>query len=92
MKDPEQGQFKVVRENSGYGVQLTLPIYLPFSKFFKDPWSHALGGSPLFQINLSLCPSIWNSQIILFAKFLHFSMAILEAKNSFKKYKTFLHL
>jgi len=26
IKDPEQGQFKVVRENSGYCVQCTLPI------------------------------------------------------------------
>jgi len=35
IKDPEQGQFKVVRENSGYCVQCTLLIYLTFSKFFK---------------------------------------------------------
>jgi len=26
IKDSEQGQFKVVRENSGYGVQCTFPI------------------------------------------------------------------
>jgi len=29
---------------------------------------------------LSLCPFIWNSDFILFAKFLLFLMAILEAK------------
>ena len=32
IKDQEQWQFKVVRENNGY---CTIPIYLPFSKFFK---------------------------------------------------------
>ena len=31
LKDSKQGKFKVVRENSGYFVQCTLPIYLPFS-------------------------------------------------------------
>jgi len=31
IKDAKQGQFKVVRENSGYCVQCTFPIYLEFS-------------------------------------------------------------
>jgi len=35
IKDSEQGQIKVVRENNGYCVQCTFPIYLPFSKIFK---------------------------------------------------------
>jgi len=32
IKDSEQGQFKVVRENSSCCVQCIFPIYLPFSK------------------------------------------------------------
>jgi len=80
IKDPKLGQFKVVRENSGYFVQCTLPIYLPFSKKFQNLWSRAIGGSPLNSSNLSLCPFIWNSHFILFAKFLLFLMTILEAK------------
>jgi len=63
IEDSEQGQFKVVRENSGYGVQCTLPIYLPFSKIFQNLWSHAIGRSPLNLSNLSLCPFIWNSHL-----------------------------
>jgi hypothetical protein len=70
----ETGAFKVVREYSGYCVQCTSPLQLPFSKIFKDPWSHAIGRSPLNSSNLSLCP------FILFAKFLLFLMTILEAK------------
>ena len=34
LKDSKQEQFKVVRENNGYCVQCTLPIYLPFFKNF----------------------------------------------------------
>jgi len=72
-QDPELGQFKVVRENSGYCVQCTFPIYLPFSKKFqKNLWSHALGRPPLFQINLSLRPFIWNSHLFYLQNFFYF--------------------
>jgi len=72
IKDLELGQFKVVKENSGYCVQCTLPIYLPFSKFFKDLWSHAIGGSPLNSSNLSLCPFIWNSHLFYLQNIFNF--------------------
>jgi len=36
-------------------VNVPFPYNYHFLNFFKDLWSHALGGSPLFQINLSLC-------------------------------------
>ena len=91
IKDPELGQFKVVRENNGYCIRCTLPIYLPFSIDFQNLWSRAIGGSPLNSPNLSLCPFIWNSHPILFAKFLLFLMTILETKN-FKIQNLFLRL
>ena len=73
--------FKVVRENNGYCVQCTLPIYLPFSKIFKDLWSHAIGRLPPNLSNLSLCQFIWNSHLFYLHNFFLFLMAILEAKN-----------
>ena len=93
IKDPKLGQFKVVRENSGYGVQCTLPIYLPFSNFSKS-----VGPRPWRVTTLSIFfepVSIYlELSLILFATFLQFLMAILEAKKKFSKkiYKTFLRL
>ena len=64
------GAFKVVRENNGYCVQCTLPItFTIFPKFSKNPWSHALGRSPLNSSNLSLCPFIWNSHLFYLHNF-----------------------
>jgi len=80
LKDSKQGQFKVVRENNSYCVQCTLPIYLPFSKIFKDPWSHAIRRLPPNSSNLSLCQFIWNSHLFYIQNFFYFFMAILEAK------------
>ena len=89
MKDPEQGQFKVVRENSGYSVQCTLPIYLPFSNFFFK----VCGAAPLaghHSINqIWACAHLFGTLTYPICKFLHFLMAILEAKNSQKNKKTF---
>ena len=91
IKDSEQGQFKVVKENSGYCVQCTLPIYSPFSKFFKDLWSHAIGRLPPNSSSLSLCPFIWNSHLFYLHNFFYFWWQHLKRK--FSKYKTFfLHL
>jgi len=87
IKDSEQGQFKVVRENNGYCVQCTFPIYLPFSKIFKNPWSHAIGRLPPNSSNLSLCPFIWNSHLFYLHDFFYFWWQYLKQK--FSKYKTF---
>jgi hypothetical protein len=87
----ETGAFKVVREYNGYCVQCTFQIYLPFSKFFKDPWSHAIVMSPLNSSNFEPVPIYLELSFILFAKFLLFLMAIPEAK-IFKKIQNFLHL
>jgi len=80
LKNSKKGQFKVVRENNGYRVQCTLPIYLPFPKIFKDPWSHAIRRLPLNSSNLSLCQFIWNSRLFYIQNFFYFLMTILEAK------------
>jgi len=87
MKDSEQGQFKVVRENNGYCVQCTFPIYLPFSKIFKDPWSHAIGRLPPNSSNLSLCPFILNSHLFYLHDFFYFWWQYL--KQNFQNTKTF---
>jgi len=87
IKDSEHGQFKVVRENSGYCVQCTFPIYLPFSKIFKNPWSHAIGRLPPNSSNLSLCPFIWNSHLFYLHNFFCFLWQYL--KQNFQNTKTF---
>ena len=87
IKDSEQGRFKVVRENSGYCVQCTFPIYLPFSKNFKDPWSRAIGRLLPNSSNLSLCPFIWNSHLFYLHDFFYFWWQYL--KQNFQNTKTF---
>jgi len=58
---------------------------------FIAPWNHALGGSSLFQINLSLCHLFGTLILFYLQNYLLFLMTILEAK--FSKCKTFfLHL
>jgi len=78
-------EFKVVRENNGYCVQCTFPIYLLFSKFFQrfvEP-CHWQVTTPLIKFEyLSICLEF---SFILLAKFLLFLMAILETKNFSKK-------
>ena len=70
LKDSKRGQFKVVRENDGYCVQCTLPIYLPFFKKFF--WSHAIGKLPPNSSNLTLCPFIENSHLFYLRNFFYF--------------------
>jgi ribosomal protein L34 len=82
------GAFKVVRKYNSYMCSMYLPIYLPFSKFFKDPWSHAIGRPPLNSSNSSLCPFIWNSHLFYLQNFFYFWWQYLKQK--FSKYKTFL--
>ena len=87
LKDSKQGQFKVVRENSGYCVQCTVPIYLPFSKNFKDPWSRAIGRLPPNSSNSSMCLFIWNSHLFYLHKFFCFWWQYL--KQNLQNTKTF---
>jgi len=80
IKDSEQGQFKVVRENSGYCVQYTFPIYLPFSKNFQRSVEPRYWRVTTQFIKFELVPIYLELSFILFAWFLLFLMAILEAK------------
>jgi len=78
-------EFKVVRENSGYCVQCTFPIHLPFYKFFErsvEPCHWQV--TPL--IKFEIMPIYLEFSFILFAKFLLFFMAILEAKSFLKNF------
>jgi len=51
IKDSEQGQFKVVKENSGYCVQCTFPYIYHFPKFSKIRGATPLAGyHPIHQI------------------------------------------
>jgi len=91
IKDSEQGQFKVVRENSGYCVQCTSPIYLPFSKFFQRSVEPCHWQVTTQLIKFELVPIYLELSFILLTKFLLFFMSILEAK-IFKIQNFFLHL
>jgi len=88
LKNSKQGQFKVVRENNGLCVQCTLPIYLPFSKIFKNLWSHAIGRLPPNSSNLSLCQIYLELSFILHTKFLLFFDGKTQSKK-FQNTKTF---
>ena len=84
-----KGNSKLLGKITVICVQCTLPIYLPFSKIFKDPWSHAIGRLPPNSSNLSLCPFIWNSHLFYLHNFFLFLMAILEANFFFQNTKLF---
>jgi len=53
---------------------------LPFSKLFKDPWSHVIGRPPFNSSNLCLCPFIWNSRLFYLHNFLYFLWQYLKQK------------
>jgi len=91
IKDSKQGQFKVVRENNGYRVQCTFPIYLPFSKKIRRSVEPCHRQVTTQFIKFELVPIYLEFSFILFAWFLLFLMAILEAK-IFKIQNFFLHL
>ena len=91
IKDSEQGQFKVVRENNNYCVQCTFPYYLPFYKKFQRSVEPYHWQATTQFIKFEHVPIYLELAFILFAKFLLFLMAILKAK-IFKNIKLFLHL
>jgi len=91
IKDSEQGQFKVVRENNDYCVQCTFPYYLQFSKKFQRSVEPYHWQATTQFIKFEPVPIYLELSFILFAKFLLFLMAILKAK-IFKNIKIFLHL
>ena len=90
IKDSEQGQFKVVRENSGYCVQCTSPIYLPFSKFFQRSVEPCHWQVTTQLIKFELVPIYLKFSFIQFTKFLLFLVLILKAKKFKKSLKKIL--
>ena len=72
IKDSEQGQFKVVRENNGYCVQCTFPLYLPFSKNFQRSVEPCHWQVTTQFIQFEHVPIYLELSFILFAGFLLF--------------------
>jgi len=91
LKNSKQGQFKVVRENNGYCVQCTLPIYLPFSKTFKKKirgTTPLAGYHPIHQI--WACANLFGTLIYSTHKISFFWWQYLKQK--FSKYKNFFYI
>jgi len=91
LKDSKRGQFKVVRENNGYCVQNTLPIYLPFSKNFQRSVELRYWQVTTQFIKFEPVPIYLELSFILHTKFLLFFDGNTWSKN-FQNTKTFLHL
>jgi len=67
IKDSKHGHSKLLGRITVICVQCTLPIYLPFSKIFKDPWSHAIGRLPSNSSKFEPVPIYLELSFILFA-------------------------
>ena len=85
------GAFKVVREYNGYCVQCTLPIIFTIFQNFQRSVEPCHWQVTTQFIKFEPVPIYLELSFILFAKFLLFLMAILEAK-IFKIQNFFLHL